>query len=99
MIQLPVTIHNTHGSVTIPDHVITLFKLVMGPVNLFLKGQALGDEGKQIIDGLSEYEEDDEVQVIDEFEYRYSGVYKIVTWNLSSTDNRYEFDLGFKSFS
>lgn len=99
MIQLPVIIHNAHGSVTIPDHVITLFKLVMGPVNLFLQGQALGNVGKQIIDGLSKYKPGDEVQVIDQIEGKYSGVYKIVEWDLSSKGNRHEFDLSFKSLS
>lgn len=96
---MPVIIHDGHGSVTIPDHVISTFELVIGPINLILQGQAFGDIGKQIIGELSKYKQGDEVQIIDEFKYQYSGVYKIVTWNLTSTGTRYGFDLGFRKLS
>ena len=89
-------IHNAHGKVTIPDHVIDLLEPVMGPVNLFLRGKALGDVGKQIFEGLSNYQRGDIVQIIDNFRFKNSGVYDIVKWELSSKDTLYEFDLSFK---
>lgn len=94
---MPVIIDNAHGRVTIPNYTINVFELVIGPVNLFLQGQALGNVGRQINNGLGKYTKGDVVQVIDQFKLKYSGVYEIAIWNLSSTGNLQKFDLQFKS--
>jgi hypothetical protein len=93
---MSVTIENTHGKVTIPCRYIEVLKSVMGPVNLFLQGKALGIIGQQIVDGLSKYQKGDIVQINDECEFGHSGLYKIIDWNLSSKGNVHMFDLGLK---
>jgi len=94
-VKLPVTIENSH-KVTIPNENIEIFKSVMGPVTLFLQGKALGKKGQQINNQLNKYAIGDIVQIVDNFEYQHSGIYKIVEWNLSSKGNIHEFDLGFR---
>lgn len=93
---MPVTIQNSHGKVTIPDEIIETFESVIGPVNLFLQGKALGNLGQQINKQLSKYSVGDIVQIIDDYKYEHQGIYEIVGWNLSSKGNIHEFDLRFK---
>ena len=84
--------------ITIKRQYIEIFQGVMGPVNLFLQGKALGKVGKQIHNGLKTKKVGDVVQITDRFKYKYSGVYEIKQWNLPVKGNPtiYEFDLAFQ---
>ena len=83
---------------TILGRYIEIFESVIGPVNLFLQGKALGKVGKQIHNGLKKKKIGDIVQITDNLKYQHSGVYEIKQWNLSAKGNPtiYEFDLGFR---
>ena len=88
--------------VTIQGQYIDIFKGVMGPVNLFLQVKALGKVGKQIHNGLKTKKIGDLVQITDRFRHKYSGVYEIKQWNLSTkvsgkgNPTIYEFNLVFQ---
>ena len=96
VVELPVTIQNSHGTVSIPDENIETLESVIGPVTLFLLGKALGNLGQQINRQLSKYSVGDTVQVIDYHKFEHDGIYEIVKWKLSSKGNIHEFDLRFK---
>ena len=92
--------------ITIKRQYIEIFQGVMGPVNLFLQGKALDEIGKQILTGLNEKKVGDTVQITDHLKGKYSGLYEIKQWNLSTKKSTkgstkgnptiYEFNLVFQ---
>lgn len=94
------------GGVTIEGQYIETF---VGPKmgrELFLQGKALDDIGKQILTGLNEKKVGDTVQIADHLKGKYSGLYEIKQWNLSTKKSTkgstkgnptiYEFNLVFQ---